>query len=92
LSIDLEINQLTGSGGCNNYSADFVLDNKDHNITISNIISTEMACTEPENQMQQEQNYFAVLADIRFFSFNNATLNMGVGADAGFHFVAAEQH
>jgi ribosomal protein L30E len=51
-----------------------------------------MACTEPENQMQQEQNYFAVLADIRFFSFNNATLNMGVGADAGFHFVAAEQH
>jgi heat shock protein HslJ len=92
LSIDLEINQLTGSGGCNNYSADFVLDNKDHNITISNIISTEMACTEPENLMQQEQNYFAVLADIRFFSFNNATLNMGVGADAGFHFVAAEQH
>jgi heat shock protein HslJ len=87
LSIDMERGQISGNGGCNNYSADFVLNNENHDMTISNVISTEMACSAPENIMQQEQNYFSTLEQIRFFSFNKATLNMVIGADAGFHFV-----
>jgi heat shock protein HslJ len=88
LSIDMENRQLKGVGGCNDYSADFVLDEKNYNMTISNVISTEMACSEPENIMQQEHNYFATLEQIRFFTFDKATLNMVVGGDAGLHFVA----
>jgi heat shock protein HslJ len=87
LSIDMQLMQISGVGGCNNYSADFFLDNKNNDITISNIISTEMACSEPENIMQQEQSYFATLEQVRFFSLNQSTLNMVVGGDAGLHFV-----
>jgi heat shock protein HslJ len=87
LSFDMQNMQLNGVGGCNNYSADFVLDDKSHKITVSNIIMTEMACVEPDNIMQQEQNYLSILEQIRFFSFDNATLNMVVGGDAGLHFV-----
>lgn len=92
MSIDLETMQLSGNAGCNNYSADFVLDDESHNITISNVIRQEMWCDEPKNLMQQEQNYFATLALIRFFSFNKATLNIGVGGDAGLHLVATNRH
>jgi len=90
LSIDMESMQLNGIGGCNNYSADFILDSENHDITISNVISTEKWCDEPENTMQQEQNYFATLSQVRFFTFDKATLNMVVGGDSGLHFIVAE--
>ena len=90
LSIDMENRQLSGIGGCNNYSADFVLDEEDYSMAISNVISTEMACNEPTNVMQQEQTYFTTLSQIRFITFNKATLNMVVGGDAGLHFVVAD--
>ena len=90
LSIDMQNMQLVGVGGCNSYRADFVVDVAKNDISISNIISTEKACPEPENIMQQEQSYFATLAQIRFFTFDDASLNMVVGGDAGLHFVAAQ--
>ena len=88
LSFDMANMQLNGMGSCNNYSADFVLDGANNDMIISNIISTEMACGEPANIMEQEQSYFAMLAQIRFFTFHKATLNMLVGGDAGLNFVA----
>jgi heat shock protein HslJ len=88
LSIDMENKPFYGTRGCNNYSADFVLDDESHNMTISNVISTERACGEPESIMQQELNYFTILGLIRFFTFDNATLKMVAGGDAGLHFVA----
>ena len=89
LSVDMESMILTGVGGCNNYSADFVLDDKSHDLTISNVISTEMWCAEPEKTMQQEKEYFATLGQVRFFTFDEAKLSMVVGADAGLNFVVA---
>jgi heat shock protein HslJ len=47
-----------------------------------------MWCDTPTDVMQQEQNYFATLEQIRFFTFNKTTLNMVVGGDAGLHFIA----
>ncbi len=90
LSIDLENRLLTGNSGCNSYSADFVLNEENHDLTISNVFSTEMWCDEPKDIIQQEKNYLSILEQIRFFTFNKATLNMLVGADAGFHFVAVD--
>jgi heat shock protein HslJ len=88
LAIDMVNMQVNGSGGCNNFSADLVINEKNHDMTISNVISTDMACSEPENIMQQEQSYFATLGNIRFFTFNQASLSLTVGADSGLHFVA----
>lgn len=90
LSIDMDNMQLSGVGGCNSYSADFILDVDNHDMIISNIISTQLACAEPENIMQQEQSYFATLEQVRFFTFDAATLNLVVGGDAGLHFVALD--
>ena len=91
LSIDLDNYQINGVAGCNAYSADFVLDEETHDMTISNLISTEMFCNEPEKIMEQEQNYFNTLSTVRFFIINNATLNMVVGADAGLRFTAVKK-
>ncbi|MEP1445871.1 MAG: DUF6174 domain-containing protein [Paraglaciecola sp.] len=91
LSVDMQNMQVSGLGGCNNYSADLVLDEKSSNISISNIVSTEMACNEPEDIMQQEQSYFATLSQVQYYSFDQTTLNMVVGGDSGLHFVA-KQH
>jgi heat shock protein HslJ len=90
MSIDMQNMQLNGIGGCNHYSADFVLDAANNNMTVSNVISTEMACSEPKNIMEQEQNYFATLAQIQFFTFDKRMLNMVVGGDAGLNFVAKQ--
>ena len=90
LSFDMEAMQLKGVGGCNNYTADFELGNESYNITVLNISSTEMWCDEPEEVMQQEQEFFTTLAQIQLFYFDKATLNMGFGADAGFHFVPTQ--
>lgn len=91
LSVDMQNMQVSGFGGCNSYNADLVLDEKNSNISISNIVSTEMACIEPEDVMQQEQSYFATLSQVQFYSFDQATLTMVVGGDSGLHFVA-KQH
>ncbi|WP_299074602.1 DUF6174 domain-containing protein [uncultured Paraglaciecola sp.] len=87
LSFDMGTMQVKGVAGCNHYSADFVLDKSNNNLTISNVTSTEMACSEPENIMEQEQNYLATLAQVQFFSFDKTSMNMVVGGDAGLHFV-----
>jgi heat shock protein HslJ len=50
-------NKLTGSGGCNQYSA--VYKASGQNVTISQSTSTMMACK--DNIMQQETQYFSLL-------------------------------
>lgn len=90
LSFDMVNLQLSGSGGCNHFNADFVLDKKNHDITITNLTSDAAVCSEPENIMQQEQNFFSTLGNIRFLTFNEASLSLSVGGDAGLHFVVAD--
>ena len=90
LSIDMKNRQLKGIGGCNNYSAEFVIDEISNDITVSNIINTERWCEQPENIMQQEQDYFATLAQIRFFILDKTTLILVVGDDVGLHFFIAD--
>jgi heat shock protein HslJ len=52
-----EDGQITGSGGCNNYTATYTVDGS--TITIEAPASTRMAC--PENVNQQESEYFYLL-------------------------------
>jgi heat shock protein HslJ len=66
--------QVTGSAGCNSYSADYeVSGNK---LSISDIASTDMACTVPEGVMDQEQEYLTLLLDTATFQVEGSQLTI----------------
>jgi heat shock protein HslJ len=66
--------QVTGSAGCNSYSADYeVSGNK---LSISDIASTDMACTAPEGVMDQEQEYLTLLLDTATFQVEGSQLTI----------------
>jgi heat shock protein HslJ len=54
-----EEGQLSGSAGCNNYSAPYSVDGD--TITIGSAVTTRKACNEPEGIMDQEMEYLAAL-------------------------------
>jgi len=51
---------LTGSAGCNNYTATYEADDQG-NISIGPAAATFMMCSDPEGIMEQEQEYLAAL-------------------------------
>jgi heat shock protein HslJ len=59
--------RITGNAGCNDYSG--TLTRTADSFTVSNLIATEKACTEPAGIMEQEQAYLAALADVVAFSW-----------------------
>jgi heat shock protein HslJ len=59
ITLQVDQDQISGSAGCNSYSAQFELDGDQ--ISIGPAISTMMACPEPV--MQQESAYLAALGD-----------------------------
>ncbi len=66
--------QVTGSAGCNSYSADYeVSGNK---LSLSDIASTDMACTAPEGVMEQEQEYLTLLLDTATFQVEDSLLTI----------------
>lgn len=48
--------ELTGSGGCNTYSTTYTLDGQ--RFAVTEVVSTRMACEEPEGVMDQETQFF----------------------------------
>lgn len=65
VAIDTEVTalfedgQLSGNGGCNQYSGGYELEGE--SISIGPLISTQMFCAEPEGTMDQETLYLAAL-------------------------------
>lgn len=64
-----EDGQLTGSAGCNNYSAGYEIDGDQ--IKIGPAAATRMACGEPEGIMEQEAEYLAALENASIFRIEN---------------------
>jgi len=61
--------QVTGSAGCNSYSANY---EAEHDVlVISQIAMTEMACLEPEGIMEQEAEYLAALENVSMYRFED---------------------
>jgi putative lipoprotein len=54
-----EEHEMAGLGGCNTYSAQYLVDGA--SIEISNLISSLMNCPQIEGLMEQEVAYFALL-------------------------------
>lgn len=58
--------QITGSGGCNSFTASYELDGD--RVTIGPAAATRKFCNEPEGIMDQEQQYFEALSRATTYS------------------------
>lgn len=66
--------KLTGNGGCNHYSAGYTLDQ--NRITIGPVMTTRKHCQEPEDIMQQEQEYLQAITGTRIFTLGTSSLEL----------------
>jgi len=67
-----EGDQLSGSGGCNSYSASLEIDGDQ--LTIGPVIATRMACPEPAGVMEQEDAYISQLSSVASYAVAGGTL------------------
>lgn len=65
---------LSGSAGCNNYTATFAAD--DQQITITPVATTMMLCPEPEGIMEQEAEFIAALGTAATYSIEGDQLQL----------------
>ncbi len=68
-----ENNQVGGSGGCNSYGAKVEVQGK--TLTISEIVSTLMACVD-DQVMEQETQYFTALQGASNFEISGDNLTI----------------
>ena len=66
---------LTGSAGCNNYTAAYEADDQG-NISIGPAASTFMMCSDPEGIMEQEQEYLTALQSAATYRVEGNTMEM----------------
>jgi heat shock protein HslJ len=71
--------RLSGNGGCNSYSATYTVDG--NAIKIDMIAQTEMACLD-QNVMEQEQAFFAALANATTYRIEGDRLELRDAAGA----------
>ncbi len=67
--------QISGAGGCNNYSGSYKSDGVS-SIEIGPLMSTMMACADPEGVMDQETAFLAALQAATVYTINGSTLEM----------------
>lgn len=68
----IETNRIAGTGGCNNYFSEVVINAQKGSFVVGNIASTKMAC----NHLQVEQNYFDLLQQTNQYSLKNDVLEL----------------
>ncbi len=65
---------LGGSSGCNKYNTSYETDGK--SLQIGTPASTRMACNEPQNIMEQENEYLAALEQTAYYEIKNKELQI----------------
>jgi heat shock protein HslJ len=66
--------EVSGSSGCNTYSASYEING--NNLFISNLAWTERACLSPAGVMDQEQEFLSLLADAESFQVDDTSLTI----------------
>ncbi len=69
-----EDQQLAGFAGCNSYNA--VYEAEDDSLSIAMVVSTLVACENPEGVMEQEQAYLGVLESVATYEIRADTLQL----------------
>jgi heat shock protein HslJ len=67
--------KVSGSGGCNMYSATYTSDGKS-TINIGPAVSTRKACAEPQGVMEQETQYLAALSTAATYGIDGNRMEM----------------
>ncbi len=65
---------ISGSSGCNTYSGSYKVDG--NRVTISQIISTQMACSQPAGVMEQETQFLVALQTAATFKIQGNRLEL----------------
>ena len=71
-TLNIADGKITGTGGCNNYFGDVVLDATAGNFSAKNIGATKMAC----DNMSTESNFFSMLGEANKYVVNGNTLEL----------------
>jgi len=66
VTLKIEDGQAGGSSGCNSYGGEAALAGT--KISITNLVSTEMACMDPAGIMDQEAAYLQTLSQVASFT------------------------
>ena len=74
LTAQFENETVSGSAGCNSYGGTYQVDGE--TIQIKDIISTLMACTEPQGVMEQEAGFLGDLTNAQTFHLVNGQLEI----------------
>lgn len=81
--------RITGSAGCNTYSAGY--EAEDNGLFISEMSFTEMACISPNGVMEQEQEYLYILVKGQSFQADDTTLTIFCSGRLELHFTTADE-
>ncbi len=82
--------ELSGSSGCNTYSANYTADSS--SISIGPPNSTQILCTDPPGVMEQESAYLALLPTASSFTINSELLSISdVNGRAILEFIIRER-
>jgi heat shock protein HslJ len=76
-----ESGQISGAGGCNNYSGSYKSDGAG-SIEIGPLVSTMMACADPAGVMDQETQFLAALQAATVYRLDGSTLELRDGDGA----------
>jgi heat shock protein HslJ len=72
LTATFENGELGGSAGCNSYGGNYQVSGEP--LSIDQLFSTLMACTDPQGVMEQEQSYLSLLGDAQGFELSDGQL------------------
>lgn len=77
LRFDKAAGTFGGSAGCNNYGGSYEVDS--NNLSLADIVHTEMYCVEPEGIMEQETAYLARLQTSTAYQLDDGCLTIICG-------------
>jgi heat shock protein HslJ len=86
ITLEFTETDAAGNAGCNHYSGAYTLDGDA--LTVEEIISTMMACLEPEGIMDQEAQFLALLNSAESYEIEGSTLTIMSGDGQGLVFRA----
>ena len=79
VTISFGENDVSGSAGCNTYSA--ALTHEGSTIEIGRVSATRISCEDPDGVKEQEQHYLEILGDVKRFDIYGDRLAMNTGGD-----------
>lgn len=74
LTAEFKDGQIGGSSGCNSYGGTYEVNGSE--IVVSDVVSTLMACMEPEGVMGQEQRFMELLMNAETYTLSDDRLEI----------------